>query len=116
MDPQEDPNLDDQVHITVEDRDAIEREVFLSSLETARQALELTGMEAAQVARAVALFKEHDEKLMDEQYAVRQDETQLIQTAAQAAAQLQEVFEADVKEGGSPVHGRDSQAAKSITA
>ena len=78
------------------DRETIEREIFLSSLETARQALELTGMERTQAARAVALFKEHDEKLMDEQYAVRQDETQLIQTAAQAAAQLQEVFEADV--------------------
>jgi glutathione-regulated potassium-efflux system ancillary protein KefC/glutathione-regulated potassium-efflux system protein KefB len=98
------------------DRAAIEREIFLSSLETARQALELTGMEAAQVERAVALFKEHDEKLMDEQYAVRQDETQLIQTAAQAAAQLQEVFEADAKESGSPVPGRDGQAVKSITA
>jgi len=90
------------------DREAIEREIFLSSLETARQALELTGMEAAQVARAVALFKEHDEKLMDEQYAVRQDETQLIQTTAQAAAQLQEVFEADVKESTSPVPRRDA--------
>src|ERR1700675_5053254 len=97
------------------DREAIEREIFLSSLETARQALELTGMEATQVARAVALFKEHDEKLMDEQYAVRQDETQLIQTAAQAAAQLQEVFEADVKESGSPVPGRDGQAVRSTT-
>jgi hypothetical protein len=29
---------------------------------------------------------------------VRQDEEQLIQTAAQAAAQLQELFESDVKE------------------
>jgi monovalent cation:proton antiporter-2 (CPA2) family protein len=82
-------------------REAIEREVFMSSLETARRALELTGMETVQATRAVALFREHDVKLMDEQYAVRQDETQLIQTAAQAAAQLQEVFEADVKEGGS---------------
>ena len=88
------------------DREAIEREIFLSSLETARQALELTGMEATQATRAVALFKEHDRKLMDEQYAVRQDETQLIQTAAQAAAQLQEVFEADVKESRSPVPER----------
>ncbi len=85
---------------------AIEREIFLSSLETARQALELLGMEATQVTRAVALFKEHDEKLMDEQYAVRQDEAQLIQTATQAAAQLQEVFEADAKESGRPVSGR----------
>jgi glutathione-regulated potassium-efflux system ancillary protein KefC/glutathione-regulated potassium-efflux system protein KefB len=97
------------------DREVIEREVFLSSLDTARQALELTGMEAAQAARAVALFKEHDEKLMDEQYAVRQDETQLIQTVAQAAAQLQEVFEADVKESARPVPGRDGQAVRSTT-
>jgi monovalent cation:proton antiporter-2 (CPA2) family protein len=92
------------------DREAIEREIFLSSLETARQALELMGMGATQVARAVALFREHDEKLMDEQYAVRQDETQLIQTAAQAAAQLQEVFDADVQESGNPSAGRHRQA------
>jgi monovalent cation:proton antiporter-2 (CPA2) family protein len=85
------------------DREVIEREIFMSSLETARQALELTGMEPAQAARAVALFKEHDERLMDAQYAVRQDEAQLIQTNVQAAAQLQEVFEADVKESKSPV-------------
>ena len=83
------------------DREEIEREFFLSSLKTARQALELTGMEPTQAARAVALFAEHDRKLMDAQYAVRQDETQLIQTAAQAAAQLQEVFEADVQESKS---------------
>ena len=57
----------------------------------------------------MALFKEHDEKLMDAQYAVRQDQAQLIQTAAQAAAQLQEVFEADVKQSGSSVPGRDGK-------
>jgi voltage-gated potassium channel Kch len=95
------------------DPGVIEREIFLSSLETARQALELTGMEAAQAVRAVALFREHDEKLMDEQYAVRQDETQLIQTATQAAAQLQEVFEADVKEQNEgPADRQDGRAAK----
>ncbi len=95
------------------DRDRIEREVFLASLETARQALEITGMETAQAARAVALFRDHDQTLMDEQYAVRQDESQLIQTAAQAAAQLQEVFEADVEEGigNAKVADRKSTAA-----
>jgi len=97
------------------DREVIERGTFLSSLDTARQALELTGMEAAQATRAVALFKEHDEKLMDEQYAVRQDETQLIQTVAQAAAQLQEVFEADVKESAGPLPGQEGQTVKSMT-
>jgi monovalent cation:proton antiporter-2 (CPA2) family protein len=94
------------------DREAIKREFFLSSLETARQALELNGMDAVQAARAVALFKEHDEKLMDAQYAVRQDETQLIQTTAQAAAQLQEVFEADLGESGRPGSGQPERTVK----
>ena len=87
------------------ERDELERTTILAYRQHLdnRQALELTGMEATQAARAVALFKAHDESLMDEQYAVRQDEAQLIQTAAQAAAQLREVFDADVKEGGDPV-------------
>jgi glutathione-regulated potassium-efflux system ancillary protein KefC/glutathione-regulated potassium-efflux system protein KefB len=80
------------------DIDAIERETVLSSLETARQALVATGMDTAQAARAVELFQRHDDRLLDAQYAVRQDEQQLIQTSAQSAAQLQELFEADVKE------------------
>ena len=80
------------------DIDAIERETLRSSLETARQALVATGMDAAQAARAVDLFRAHDGKLLDAQYAVRQDEQQFIQTSAQSAAQLQELFEADVKE------------------
>ncbi len=79
------------------DIEAIERETLLSSLETARQALEQLGLEPAQASRAVQLFREHDARQLDAQYAVRQDEAQLIQTTAQAAAQLQELFESDVK-------------------
>ena len=78
---------------------AIERETFLSSLETARQALVRTGLDEQQAERAVALFREHDLALLEQQYAVRQDEQQFIQTSAQAAAQLQELFEADAKQG-----------------
>ena len=80
------------------DIEAAERETFRSSLETARQALEVLGLEAAQAARAVDLFRQHDLQQLNIQYAVRQDEEQLIQTAQQAAAQLQELFESDVKE------------------
>jgi glutathione-regulated potassium-efflux system ancillary protein KefC/glutathione-regulated potassium-efflux system protein KefB len=75
-----------------------ERETFRSSLETARQALETLGFDSTRAARAVDLFRRHDLAQLDVQYAVRQDEAQLIQTAAQAAAQLQELFESDVKE------------------
>ena len=57
-----------------------------------------SGSTPAQAARAVDLFRRHDLAQLDIQYAVRQDEAQLIQTAAQAAAQLQELFESDVKE------------------
>jgi glutathione-regulated potassium-efflux system ancillary protein KefC/glutathione-regulated potassium-efflux system protein KefB len=83
------------------DIDVIERETLHSSLETARQALGHLGFDPAQAARAVELFREHDARQLDAQYAVRQDEAQLIQTAAQAAAQLQELFESDVNAGGS---------------
>ena len=78
--------------------ESIERETLLSSLETARHALVHLGLDAAQATRAVELFREHDARQLDAQYAVRQDEAQLIQTTAQAAAQLQELFESDVKE------------------
>jgi glutathione-regulated potassium-efflux system ancillary protein KefC/glutathione-regulated potassium-efflux system protein KefB len=64
--------------------------------ETARHALEQLGLEPAQALRAVQLFREHDARQLEAQYAVRQDEAQLIQTAAQAAA-AQELFESDVK-------------------
>ncbi|HQR10767.1 MAG TPA: monovalent cation:proton antiporter-2 (CPA2) family protein [Casimicrobiaceae bacterium] len=80
------------------DIEAIERETFLSSLETARQALEQLGLSPARARHASDLFREHDRRQLEAQYAVRQDEAQLIQTATQAAAQLQELFESDVKE------------------
>jgi glutathione-regulated potassium-efflux system ancillary protein KefC/glutathione-regulated potassium-efflux system protein KefB len=76
---------------------AVERETFLSSLATAEAALVQMGLAAAQAKRAVSLFRDHDLQLLDQQYAVRQDEAQIIETAAQAAAQLQELFEADAR-------------------
>ncbi len=89
------------------DVEAIERETVLSSLETARQALVVSGVEPTQAARAVEMFLAHDRKLLNVQYAVRQDEQQLVQTTTQAAAQLQELFEADVK----VANGRDPDPA-----
>jgi len=73
----------------------IYRETFLSSLEVAYQALLRTGLGVSAAQRAVALFKNHDETQLEAQYAIQHDEAQLIQTAQQAAAQLQELFEAD---------------------
>ncbi len=73
----------------------IYRETFLSSLEVAHQALLRVGFGVSAAQRAVALFKQHDEALLNTQAAVQHDEAQLIRISQEAAAQLQEVFEAD---------------------
>ena len=73
----------------------IHRDTFPASLDTARQVLLALGMGVAAAERAVTLFKQHDEAQLDAQYAVHQDEAQLIQSAQQAAEQLKELFEAD---------------------
>src|SRR5438128_114769 len=71
------------------------RETFPTSLDMARHALLSLGFGIAASERAVSLFKEHDEQRLEAQYAVQHDEEQLIQTSKEAAAQLQELFEAD---------------------
>jgi len=73
----------------------IYRDTFPASLDTARQALLALGMGVAAAERAVTMFKHHDEAQLDAQYAVRHDETRLMQSAQQAAEQLKELFEAD---------------------
>jgi monovalent cation:proton antiporter-2 (CPA2) family protein len=74
---------------------AIYRETFPSSLEVAHQALLRIGFGVTLAQRAVSLFKQHDEDQLAAQYAMHHDEALLIQTARDAAQQLQELFEAD---------------------
>jgi glutathione-regulated potassium-efflux system ancillary protein KefC/glutathione-regulated potassium-efflux system protein KefB len=74
----------------------IHRDTFPASLEVAHQALLKLGFSVSAAHRAVSLFREHDETQLQAQYAVHQDEAQIIQTAQQAAAQLRELFESDV--------------------
>jgi glutathione-regulated potassium-efflux system ancillary protein KefC/glutathione-regulated potassium-efflux system protein KefB len=71
------------------------RETFPASLDMARQALLSLGFDGAASERAVTLFKEHDERQLDGQYAVQHDEAQLIQTSKEAAEQLRELFDSD---------------------
>ena len=87
------------------------RETFPASLEMARQALLSLGFEAAASDRAVTLFRQHDEQRLDAQYAVQHDEAKLIQTAKEAAEQLQELFEADSQQ---PPTGFPQPAAASV--
>ena len=77
----------------------IYRDTFPASLETAHQALLRLGFGVAAAQRAVSIFRQHDLAQLEAQYAVHHDESQLIQTAQQAALQLRELFEADAATG-----------------
>src|SRR2546425_1238990 len=84
------------------------RETFSASLDMARHTLLSLGFGIAASERAVSLFRQHDEQRLEAQYAVQHDEAQLIQTSREAAAQLQELFEAD---GLQPLPGFPQPAA-----
>ena len=71
------------------------RETFPASLEMAHIALGRLGFAERAAGRVLTLFRRHDEEQMDVQYAVRNDEEQLIQTSRQASEQLRELFESD---------------------
>jgi monovalent cation:proton antiporter-2 (CPA2) family protein len=77
------------------DVDGLVRETFHSSLELAKQALTVLGIDDAAAERAVMLFRDHDEKNLEETHAIYRDEKQLIQNQQQAADELAGLFEAD---------------------
>ena len=44
---------------------------------------------------AVRKFRQHDEKTLDEQYAIKEDEVKFIAATRESAQQLEELFESD---------------------
>ena len=77
------------------DVDGLVRDTFHSSLHLAQMALTSLGIEPAAAERAVALFRDHDERTLRETHAIYRDEKQLIQSQQQAAEELANLFEAD---------------------
>lgn len=73
----------------------ITRETFLSALSMAQETLEGIGFSEADARDTVARFRRHDEEVLLRQFAVRQDEAQLIQTSKDAIAELESLFEQD---------------------
>jgi CPA2 family monovalent cation:H+ antiporter-2/glutathione-regulated potassium-efflux system protein KefB len=71
------------------------RETFFSSLRLTELLLEKLDVPAAQAERAIALFREHDERMLTETYAIAQDEQKLIQTTQEARQELLDLFESD---------------------
>jgi monovalent cation:proton antiporter-2 (CPA2) family protein len=75
------------------------RETFHSSLVLAEQALTALGIDADAASRGVALFRDHDERNLVASHAFYRDEQKLIQTAQDATAELESLFEADRERG-----------------
>lgn len=71
------------------------RETFFSSLRLTEQVLAGIGLTPEEARRTVQRFREHDEQALIDQQGIHDDEKQLIQSTAQAAAELRSLFEAD---------------------
>ncbi|MBU6396931.1 MAG: cation:proton antiporter [Rhodospirillales bacterium] len=75
--------------------DLFVRETFFSSLRLTEIVLEELEIPAARAKRAIELFRKHDDQILHETYAFGNDEGRLIQTAQDAAKELQDLFETD---------------------
>ena len=71
------------------------RETFAASLEMSEQVLQALGETAESSRTTVRRFRRHDEAMLAAQYAVKEDETKFIAATAEAAQQLEKLFEAD---------------------
>ncbi len=80
------------------------RETFHSSLKLTRQVMLALGMDAAVTEARVQQFRQHDERLLREQYLVYDDETELVRASQDSMDDLKQLFEADMRrEQASPV-------------
>jgi monovalent cation:proton antiporter-2 (CPA2) family protein len=77
------------------DVDGQVRETFHSSLQLSKMALMTLGIGEEAAQRAVALFRDHDEKTLLQTHAIYRDEEQVKQSQQQAADELASLFEAD---------------------
>jgi monovalent cation:proton antiporter-2 (CPA2) family protein len=71
------------------------RETFLSSLRLSELVLLGLDFDQDDARHTVAAFRERDEQMLIDQHAFYDDETKVIQTAAQVASELKSLFEAD---------------------
>jgi glutathione-regulated potassium-efflux system protein KefB len=75
--------------------ESIVRETFFSSLEIARGVFVALGYDEASAADYVKRFREHDERVLANQYPVYDDEAALLQSAQEARDDLVRLFQAD---------------------
>lgn len=75
--------------------DYIIRETYGSSLELAEAVLTRLGDTVADARASVKKFRQHDEKTLIEQYAIKEDEAKFMAAARESAQQLEKLFETD---------------------
>ena len=75
------------------------RETFGSSLEMGRDVLVALGLSPAQADDRAQRFRTFDQKLLEAQRLLQDDEAALLQSTQEARLELAELFEADVAEG-----------------
>lgn len=77
--------------------DYVVREVFHSSMEMSRHLLQALNIPADEAEKAVALFRRHDQALLERQQQFYHDEEQLIASARQSLVELEDLFVQDKK-------------------
>jgi monovalent cation:proton antiporter-2 (CPA2) family protein len=73
------------------------RETYASSLEVARETLVALGVPPAEARRTVKLFRAHDEQTLAAQQMIKEDQQKLIAATKESAAQLERLFQSDVR-------------------
>jgi glutathione-regulated potassium-efflux system ancillary protein KefC/glutathione-regulated potassium-efflux system protein KefB len=71
------------------------RETYLSSLELATTVLQALGESQVSAREVAKRFRQHDERTLLAQYAVKEDENKFMATSREAAQQLEKLFETD---------------------
>jgi glutathione-regulated potassium-efflux system ancillary protein KefC/glutathione-regulated potassium-efflux system protein KefB len=77
--------------------DYIIRETYGSSLELAETVLTRLGEAPAAAHAAVKKFRQHDEKTLSEQYAIKEDEAKFLASTQESAQQLEQLYESDAQ-------------------
>ncbi len=75
--------------------DYIIRDTLLSSIHLAGEILTDLGLSSREAEAATSFFLRHDTETLQKQYAIHQDEDALVQSARDAAEELQELFNSD---------------------
>ncbi len=77
------------------DVEHIHRETYLTSLEVAKEILVMKGRNPELIDRKINLFREHDEKILQQQFHIRNDEKTFISYTNRATKELADILKAD---------------------